>query len=336
MIKYSWALLNSVPIHISKVSEDLRAKSTFHCINKDCPNPNMAAHIKGNRKPHFQHVNYCFHHPESYLHNTAKEVVKATISNCLENGNPFIFEFPILRSCNKYKYLTGITCNAGLGIDKINLLDYYDTVKMERKSDEFRPDIELISSKGHESIFVEIKKTSGISKKKKSSGKRIIEIQIKNEQDIITLAKPFLSRKQPNVELINFELKEKTSDFCSKLEKGCRSYHEFFLIFKDGRYLYEKTYLENMIAYFQGVYGDLTHWEIVSNDGDSEFMNELELVEKFAKKNSTIKSCHFCKYSALDIIKEQVFCKFLRDSKTLNEAGNCNYYRPRKGRNINN
>lgn len=336
MVKYDWAILNGKPIHINSVTEELRDKSTFLCIDEDCEKPAMAAHLKGKREKHFQHINYCHHDPESHLHLTGKMVLKSIIENCLSLKRPYILEYPIKRYCSRWEKVSGITCELGIGHEETNLLQFYDSVKMEKKSDSFRPDIELISSKGYDSLFIEIKVSHGVSDKKIESGKKIIEISFEKERDIKFFEKAKISINDPNVYFFNFEIQNRISDFCTHSNKGCRNYCEVFLIFDDGNYQYSHEILESfcydLVSYFRNV----KHFEINSNWLDfqerkqSDFKKELLLIEKATNKGYHIKSCSSCKYSAVHFTKEKVFCKFLKFHPQLNEANNCKYYRKTK------
>ncbi len=334
MIKYSYALINGKPIHIDEVTEEIRKNSKFYCLDESCESREMAAHILGSRKRHFQHIHYTEHSNESYLHSTAKKVLKSSFEKAIRAKEPFILVHYVNKACIRLRKHTGLSCDFGITFEETDLIKYYDEIKEEKYSGSFRPDLELISSKGLDSIFFEIKVTHGITTKKLMSGHRIVEIVITNEGDIRNLERNRLSVRQSNVSLRNFEIREKQGDYCGHREHGCSTTFEFFILYKDGKFEFCDESLDYIATCQSGIYGDPFLYEIEPFKNSktlgkaSDFDKKLHLIEKMRAKNFLIKSCNLCKYSDLDSRNSQLmFCKFLKKNPDLEEAQFCDYFR---------
>lgn len=335
MVKYDWALLNGKPINIQDVTDEMRNCNSFMCVDKDCPNPKMAAHINGKRAKHFQHINHTPHRPESILHLTAKKILFHNIQDRINSKSKLTLVYPIIGTCTRLKRMTGIECNVGKIIQEANLTDFYDLVKMEQKSLDFRPDIEILSSKGHDSIFIEVKVDSAISEAKKASNKRIIEISIDKYSDLKKLSNETFHCNDKKIKLINFPLVEKEIDYCRSKERGCPCLHSFFGVYRDGRFVYSPlARLEEIAGYLYNDSGKVE--ELIWHQIDmfklsprklSDFEILINGVESYDKFDGLIKSCSLCKYAAIDTVKEHIYCKFLKFKPDANYAADCRYYR---------
>ncbi len=231
MIKYSYALVNGSPVHISEVTEESREVNKYTCI---CCGDVMAAHINGKRRRHFQHYRETQHDYETYLHLTAKKIIKEAYENAISNNQPVFIEYYEKRLCNNYKPTTSLPCDLGKCYAKFDITLTHKEIHEEKPVGQFIPDLHLKSDK-HKEIFIEIFVTHECEVEKAKSGYKIIEIRIKDEADLQQLSNLHFLRKNKNVKFHGFETKTVTAPFCK--EDGCKMLHyDYILYFGKGRY----------------------------------------------------------------------------------------------------
>lgn len=333
MIKYSHAIVDGKPIHIEDVTEELRASKKFYCTIPDCNQP-MAAHLKGNRAKHFQHINYTEHPYESYLHETAKQILKENYLRRLSSKKPFFIRYEVIHKCNRHFDSTKINCDMGVGYSEFDLIKYFDSIEVEKRNSQFYPDLRIFNKKTNEHIYFEIVVTSISSQKKIYSNNRIIEFKIENEDDLELPKKDVLSVSHDKVFFYNFKKKVVEGDFCKENEMGCRNLFEFFYLYKNGKFRFEIENLENISLYLTGVYDQLIFYNIEPYQYDIDDKNrglKIENLLDLAKqKNYTIKSSSQCRYVGENYKNEEdrpLFCKFLREPVDYPRAGSCEYFR---------
>lgn len=138
------------------------------------------------RKHHFKHKAGrpadCLH--ETYLHQLAKKILYEAISGAMVAGQ----QYPLIRSrdivCDHYAEPHGITCtNQQLPFPE-DLAARYDRIDIEKGVNGFVADILLSSIATGETILLEIVVTHHCDDAKIASGLAIVEIMIRNEDDI--------------------------------------------------------------------------------------------------------------------------------------------------------
>ena len=184
-IKYQYAYLDGdigKIVHISNISQDNRNQNKYICIG--CGHELLPRAIESKyRRPHFYHKTIVECSGETYLHKLAKQIIKEKFDNDLV----FNIDYDVKHAC---EYIKQCPCRYPAcevsSSNQINLKDYYDTCEEEAQLQNYIADLLLSKSKDENfpKILIEIWVTYSCDSEKVSSGKRIIEIRIKNEQDI--------------------------------------------------------------------------------------------------------------------------------------------------------
>ncbi len=335
MIKYSWARYKGNPIHISEVNAEMRLADTFAHVETG---KRMTAYLNGKFQRHFHHIESSLHESETYLHKTAKEVFRTTYENCLTNGIPFVLEFLTAGYCTQHFHRSEIKCEVGDCFAEFDLTQKFKHIVVEEQFDELRPDIQLLSKRDEkieESIFVEISVTHKSTEKKIQRGKRIIEINIRNEDDILKLRSNKISFKTEHVTFHNFKKNPQEVNYCGKYEKGCRTSVNAFILYKSGAYVFLNETLENVVSHVASDEGNIAvadysafkkqyYGEMTETEKKHEYLRSLQY------RNIHFKDCRFCRYKG-DKIKrgtsEGLFCKFLKKDITFDSAFECNFFR---------
>jgi hypothetical protein len=334
MIKYSWARYKDRPIHISDITIEMRSEGKFFHLQTG---ERMTAYLNGNFQRHFHHIEYSPHDNETYLHETAKEVFYDTYLNCLNKGLPFQIEFWKEAKCNQHFKKTGITCQLNDILDTYDLTQKFKEIKVERKFDEFKPDIQLLSVDGEkvkEVIFIEIFVTHRSTDKKINKGNRIIEIKIRNEDDILMLRSSKLSASNDHLTFYNFKKVIQVIDYCSPNEKGCRTFTNTFILYKSGAYVFVSDTLENTLCLIASEEDRISKIDFKAFDNYYEGLPDKEKREKYVdrliNRGVNIKDCRYCRYQGNNVrngINLRLFCKFLKKDVEYSTAWDCKYYR---------
>lgn len=333
MIKYSWALYKGKPIHIDEVTKKMRKEGDFFNI---VSGKRMTAYLEGKFQKHFHHLAKDKISKETYLHETAKLVFIDSYRQALQNRKPFQLEYEYNAICNRLYQHTGIKCELGSRTDKFDLTRVYDTCFLEKRYDGFQPDIRLsCKDNASENIFIEIAVTHESSKEKLMSGHKLIEIKIRNEDDIRAFRHRYISVLNSNTLLYNFRKKRIESDFCHSSEKGCREFKKVFIQYKNGTYEFPKFYLENI---WSDISTNQERIKTVDYQAEKTFFSHLsdnENEKEYLRRNGIqIRECKVCRYVALN--KEKIgkkkyrtilFCKFLREKIENGKAESCEYFR---------
>jgi len=115
-------------------------------------------------------------------------------------------------------------------ISKFDLVSSYDRIEFEKRQNNFIPDLTLINNYGKR-IFVEIFVTHPCEEEKINSKIKIIEIMIKDEEDVKVILGKVLSEDNKNIKFYNFE------EFNVLVEPICNenSITNYFVSLKDGK-----------------------------------------------------------------------------------------------------
>lgn len=330
MVKYSYAIVDSITIHISNVTEESRKQYQYTCI---CCGEPMAAHINGKRKKHFQHYKNTQHDYETYLHITAKKIIKQAYENSLINNTPVYIEYKENRLCDRYKITTNSPCELGLDVNRFDITRTHKQILEEQPVGKFIPDLHL-KSDNHPEIFIEIFVSHKSEVEKIKSGYRIIEISIKSEEDLYQLSKLDFSIKNKKNEYFNFKTKTVIRDFCSEDGNGCQQLHYYYAIHTNGG-SYELGY--DSLGYITGLINSYnTNNYVLRKDsiGDNELLesdifrqllNELRYNCKLNLK-SCIECMHFYNKQYTNYPGTHMRCKKLMNDTTPVKAVYCNYY----------
>ena len=336
MAQYLYAFNSSGKIVLADSLVGQPQGDTFTCVSCE---KEMIARVNGAvQTPHFAHKVNAECSGETYLHKTAKEVFATTYRNCVSRGKPFYISFSAPRVCKRYKKMTGKTCDVGDDPYEYDLTQSYTIVRVEKKDGEFIPDVSLHSKFRPENvIYIEIAVSSFLSEEKKASGKRIIEIPIKEEEDIIQIRNASISEKCASFLGFTPKIGLATDSECK-----CRKDNYFaFYLFRSGKCFLNNGSLESIRLKLEKI-RDALAWKNFLLDKelkqescgyycpqtpDKVFIDNLMRARDL---KMPFKNCNFCQHHTKSYSRTpgggRVFCKLLDATCNSNAANNCSHY----------
>ena len=272
------------------------------------------------RQKHFRHKVAHECSAETYLHRMAKLLFERHYRDCLAKKRPFFVEFQEPVQC---LHCSHGPCEVAPTYRAFDLTKAFTDIQCERRDGTLIPDL-LLQTRSGEILYVEIFVTHRVSLEKLDSGRRIIEIQIQNEEDLELIAKQNLSCRDRRVNLYNFKpepVKRHSNDLCNR-RVNC------FVVYPSGKCVIREELMYKFLEIQK-----MEKWYVVRVPcrGPSIFINELETAYK---KGIKVKNCFLCRYHAKARAEqreegfESIFCKFLKKPTASNFAADCEYYRP--------
>ena len=123
-----------------------------------------------------------------------------------------MIEYSADNFCTRYEADNLTHCPLGSSIVKFDLIKYYPKIKMEKRVDNFVPDLLLTSENGKHKLFIEIAFTHKSTVEKKASGYKIIEFNIDRRTNIELFSRRVISENHL-VKFYNFQ-KVFNKNFC--------------------------------------------------------------------------------------------------------------------------
>lgn len=173
-------------VYIGSLSKEIRSLHSYFCPY--CGSP-MVACLGEKNTHYFSHVIRDGCSVESYIHKTAKLILLRRFN---DNRLPFKIVLSVQRQCKNYSTCenAGVECQPAPICKEYDLKKYYDLPASLEKSysindEKFVPDILLQSTNSlHKPIFIELCYKHKSSNDKLRSGLKIIEIRLRNMDDI--------------------------------------------------------------------------------------------------------------------------------------------------------
>lgn len=211
-IKYKYALSKSgKAVCIDSLTE--KDRDDYECLG--CGNI-LRPVLPNKRQKYFRHKSQQACSTETYLHRMGKKFFIKKYNECLTLNNPYIVELETPVFCN--------SCQYGRCIDSkkiyFDLTAGFKSIKEEKRDRNLTPDI-LIETESGEKIYIEIYVTHPSSGEKISSGNKIIEFEIKKEEDLEIFKKEKLDASVDKIRAYNFNLQPKEVP----LQSSCRNFH---------------------------------------------------------------------------------------------------------------
>jgi len=197
---------NGIIINISQVTKDKKDK--YFCLSCDNELIPKTGEI---REHHFAHKNSnvkCS--KENYYHILGKIIFFNTYLECINNNIPFYISIKEIQCINNKNYKCKDIINYNY-----NLLEYFDRIEMEKYNGKFIPDLRIFNQRNNENIFIEIYYSNRVSEKKINSKNRIIEIQIKNENDLKIIKNKLFDEGNDNLRFYNFKRRSDNNKRCN-------------------------------------------------------------------------------------------------------------------------
>jgi hypothetical protein len=326
MIKYRFALDSSGRI---SPAETLTGKVTddgFTCIS--CEKP-MIARVNGRiQRPHFGHKVQGACNGETYLHRLAKLAFQETYLKCLDRRTPFIISIKTTKVCDKFK--GKFSCFSHLGEDEheYDLTQYYTDLKVEKRDNNFIPDVSLHSkSRSNELIYIEIAVSHSLSETKIASEKRIIEIPVQNEDDIDVIRSARLTSSTARFKGFSPKINSIPDSECLCAKKEVY----VFYVFESGKAFLDYELLETIKIKIERLAKKIKYFKIIPDDYANRGEMFVEQVLLAKQCRVPIKNCYLCRYHGdifYDFSIHGIFCKTYRRKCHSNDATECDRYRP--------
>lgn len=326
-VKYHYAYNERrILINIRNVSQEYRDNHKFYCVSCGAE---MVAKLGNVNTHHFAHKcgdDSCS--SETYLHKLGKMLFKQKF----EESATFIIEYQRIIKCKKRSscfFYVSDKCKE-LKFEAFDLKKYYNTCVEEQVYGGYRADLLLFDSEkpNREPIFIEIRVTHKCTKEKQNSGAKIIEISVKNDEDIFKFMNLNIYECE-EIKFIGFDTISKTELVLTK-----RSLSRFWLYPDGAAYvnynssepncnderLKPRHVLELNIVI--GYLGDFSAY-------DYGLVTAME-------KGYDIKNCNLCRYKRLDYQRNVICCVYKKlgtpQYPEQTEACKCKFYYPNKMR----
>jgi len=188
-------------------------RKNYICLGcKDILRPVLGAA----REKHFRHKVGAECNGETYLHILGKRLFEHTYRSCLKNCQPFEICFKQYKVCT-FCHLQGPCTIGNFNLIKYDLVLLFKEISIEELDSQFIPDITLKNPAG-EVVYIEIAVSHKCSDVKLQSGKRIIEIALKDEKDADLILLKLLSSEDKGITFHNFKnsIRGNFSSECTK------------------------------------------------------------------------------------------------------------------------
>lgn len=330
MLKYEFAYIDddrNNKISINDVTDEIIKLHTFHCIGCDeIIRPRALNSTKVT--PHFYHDKNNSCSGETYLHRFAKEVIK----DKFDTSSTFNISYPVTKECNnqKCKY-RNIQCRKERSYNTVDLKKYYDTCTEEAPIKGFIADILLTNSKNPnvEPILIEVCVSHPCDEDKRNSGLKIIEISIRDEEDIKQLQSTdeileplvYVKKKKEKAEFISFK-----REIQVPLQVRIQRYVHI-LEHTPSEYL---TKINCIDAHRKIRKDSLEEFNVVNTQNYGDF--NLQEIHYWMSRNKGLRRCNLCKFYYQTEYEDSPICRLSKKygkpvHPSMDEAEKCNSYK---------
>lgn len=329
-IKYQYAYdENQNLVSIRDITKENRNQHRYSCVG--CGNTLLPRAIGSKyRRPHFYHKELVDCSGETYLHKLAKKLIKEKF----ENSEKFEISYPITYICQETNcQFKSTPCEDRSQVCKYDLKQYYDTCTEETEINGFIADLLLTNSKSPNAapILIEICVTHACEDEKRNSGLKIIEIKIKNEDEINTFFKADVFEETPKwsygekmsgglLEFISFKrkLKEPMQIEIARYVFGNYECHQKGYI----------TFVSCKIANNKIKYDSLCELNLLGYNQFQDYYYDLLL---WIYRHYNVKRCLICKFYYATMYEKYPICRLSKKYgkpkfPQMKEAGRCHSF----------
>lgn len=304
-VRYKYAFNESC--ELVSIERVLKDGSKYYC--PECHDEMIPRKGKYNAD-HFAHKkSECKY--DHYLHTIAELIIERWYNN----SKNVCLSVPIREKCpenNKcFFFKDGRNCVQENNSKPFNLKQWFSICEREKPfnfgSSFLKPDLLLYNDKKPEnSIFIEICVTHPCEPEKINSNIRIIEIVIKNEEDIESVIKNNLFKVGDNMRLFNFRGKDQIGNnigFKSPLQKFC--------LFPSKKVHVDYYFDCHKINIYRGIF------ELILNKDDFTTFTSTDYgffdvaIAMASQHHKDLKHCNLCKFQRLTFMGDNI-CKLYK------------------------
>lgn len=329
-IKYQYAYdENGQIVSIKDYTKEESRLHSYRCLG--CGKELLPRAIGSkSRKAHFYHKTLIDCSGETYLHKLGKLLIKSKF----DGSDSFLVSYQVSEKCSKLDCaLKNFRCEIDKKERIIDLKKIYDTCTEEVVIEDFVADLLLTNSQKPNipPVLIEICVTHSCEDRKRSSGLKIIELTIKNEQDVVD----FITEKILEEPLFQFDKKKKV-EFISfnrnlklPMEVAVSRY-----IFRAG--LPENGYVTSVKckdALYKSLKDSIVELNIVGDLYSDKVGIDVPL--SWMSKNKNLRRCLICKFYYATIYENAPICRLSRKYgkpkyPEMIEAEQCRYFKINK------
>ena len=281
---------------------------------------------KGNiRAHHFRHDKATCSY-ETYLHNAAKNAFYNAFNIAKANSLPIRLQLSRQVTCSNPKkaFIQDRPACSSMVEANYNLIDLFNYAELEKRDNRtgLTPDVLLFNTETHKYCYFEICVTHACSQDKIDSGIPIIEINIRDEEDIQFVKNLDFSIDDYRVTVHNFSVSSVTQDLCTKgkCQSGNDEY-EIWALSTSGRLNQTIKLFSNLSV---NVLSASNCWAI--NIDEEEKYRLIKQVTLSQDPKNMYSNCLKCIH-AKSWLDGQVYC-FIKSSEIgYGEAKQCKDYR---------
>lgn len=341
MIKYRFAIDNNDKIvDINSLDKNsLTKEDKFFSVDF---RQELIPRLGKERTRHFAHKSATEHigSKETYLHSLGKKIFFDDYTECLRNKTPYLLKYRTHRVCTKLQDKFKIKCKLQDETSTFDLTSRFTEIVIERRDNNFIPDILLVTADKKEKIYIEIAVTHFSTETKKHSGQRIIEFIIESEEDVQNIPKFKTGEENDKIKFYGFKFRTSLGSFCGN---NCSNHDfNFFVVSENGK-CNLRVVSENVLHGLINKYSSTNIWyiyePILKVDNDPQYHSSTRngrAFRKYIKKaylqKANVRNCFVCRYHAINNSWEYtngqpIFCKFLKKTCNSNYAAECQYFK---------
>jgi hypothetical protein len=190
--------------------------------------------------------------------------------------------------------------------------------------DSFRADVLLTSATNGKLMLIEFAVTHDCTPEKLASGHRILEIELRGDEDVARLAIPEIDALRTGIRRHNFRPELNTGDYCNG-----QCDHKVYVL---RVYRNQDARIEALTA--KEAYNipeqRVRHQEVLGDTGDIEDYEQAfkQKLVRYWGKGNPVRSCYLCVFHGSCGTRYQVFCRLRKQDFECTEAISCHKFRP--------
>jgi hypothetical protein len=240
-----------------------------------------------------------------------------------------MLRLPQRRICRHWESEFGIVCERPSGWRDIDLAAHFDSVEEEGRVGAFIADVLLSSSRSDKKLLIEVAVTHRCDPSKIASGLRIVEVSMAREDQLGSLEER-LNCAEPWITLHNLKEQKPVEVSCTK---ACDAQVTAFHVFRSGKTMMQSDRPHRVAGVARR---SSTVYSHVVEEASHGFVTAYLAADDGYRREAArahiagapIRCCSLCRYAGFRTWEKPVFCKFRREEVGVNDAADCEAYRP--------